>query len=70
MIEHLRTSMKEIITDLDWMEDSTKTFAKDKVNITYITYIESMWDTFGFNADSEHTRDVVQNFKKSLKMIV
>lgn len=31
LIEHLRTSMKEIITDIDWMEGLTKTFAKDKV---------------------------------------
>ena len=25
--------MKEILTDIDWMEDSTKNFAKDKVNL-------------------------------------
>lgn len=32
LIEHLRTSMKEIITDIDWMEGLTKTFAKDKAD--------------------------------------
>ena len=31
MIENLRESFKEMITDLDWMEDKTKMFAKDKV---------------------------------------
>ena len=36
LIEQLRTSMKEIITDVDWMEDSTKTFAKDKVRFCII----------------------------------
>ena len=31
LIENLRESFKEMITDLDWMEDKTKEYARDKV---------------------------------------
>ena len=31
MIENLRASLKEMITDLDWMGKTTKTAAKEKV---------------------------------------
>ena len=34
MIENLRLSLKEMITDLDWMGESTKTSAKEKVSQT------------------------------------
>lgn len=33
LIENLRMSVKEMISEVDWMEDSTKTFAKDKADV-------------------------------------
>lgn len=32
MVENLRATFKEMLAEADWMEDATKTFAKDKVD--------------------------------------
>ena len=37
MIRHLRESFKGMITELSWMEDATKFFAKEKVSVAWPT---------------------------------
>ena len=32
MVDKLRSSLKEMITDLDWMGETTKSLAKEKVS--------------------------------------
>ena len=44
MIENLRNSIKEMITDVDWMEDETKTFARNKV-IKYRQILQTLAKT-------------------------
>ena len=36
MVENLRATFKEMLAEADWMEDATKTFAKDKVKWRFL----------------------------------